>query len=156
MRRDSSERVDIVRPDATTLSAWAQLRLALWPREAFDELRQEAEDYLSAGELDGRTHGVFLAIDHGAPIGMIEVGLAGSPEERRAHIEAWFVEPSARRRGVGTLLMAEAERWARERGCRTLSSDTTPEYPESPAAHAALGFRARPGEGVAVLFDKPL
>ncbi|MCC5787490.1 MAG: GNAT family N-acetyltransferase [Phycisphaerales bacterium] len=148
--------MQIVPPDAKTLSAWAQMRLSLWPREAFDELRREAEDYLSSGKLDGRAHGVFLAIDLGAPIGMIEVGLAGSPEERRAHIEAWFVEPSARRRGVGTMLMAEAERWARGRGCRTLSSDTTPEYPESPAAHAALGFRARPGEGVAVLFDKPL
>ncbi|TVS07618.1 MAG: GNAT family N-acetyltransferase [Phycisphaerales bacterium] len=132
------------------------MRLALWPRESFDELRQEAEDYLNSGELDGRAHGVFLAIDHGAPIGMIEVGLAGKPEDRRAHIEAWFVESSARRRGIGTMLMAEAERWARGRDCRTLSSDTTPEYPESPAAHAALGFRARPGEGVAILFYKPL
>ncbi len=153
--------MDIVEPDAGCLDAWAELRLALWPGEPLDELRQEAAEFLTSGALDGRVHGVFLAFtpagdSERAPLGLIEVGLAGAPEERRAHIEAWFVQPRARRRGVGRMLMDRAERWARERGCRVLSSDTTPEYPASPAAHAALGFAARPGEGVAMLFEKAL
>lgn len=153
--------MDIVEPDAGSLADWAEMRLALWPSEPLDELRQEAAEFLTSGTLDGRVHGVFLAFtpvgDSGRePLGLIEVGLAGAPEERRAHIEAWFVEPRARRRGVGRMLMDRAERWARERGCRVLSSDTTPEYPASPAAHAALGFAARSGEGGALLFKKTL
>jgi aminoglycoside 6'-N-acetyltransferase I len=37
-------------------------------------------------------------------------------------------------------LVEAAEKWASEQGCREMASDTNPDYPVSPAAHAALGY----------------
>jgi aminoglycoside 6'-N-acetyltransferase I len=45
-----------------------------------------------------------------------------------------------RRNGVGGRLVAEAEKWARSKGCKEMASDTTPRYADSPAAHKALGY----------------
>jgi aminoglycoside 6'-N-acetyltransferase I len=50
------------------------------------------------------------------------------------------VDPGWRGRGVGRALVQQAEAWARAKGCQEMASDTTPEYPLSPGAHAALGY----------------
>jgi aminoglycoside 6'-N-acetyltransferase I len=57
------------------------------------------------------------------------------------YLEAWFVEPEWRGRGIGRQLVAAAEAWAREQGCTEMASDTSQEYALSPAAHAHLGFQ---------------
>lgn len=44
------------------------------------------------------------------------------------------------RQGAGRALVAAAEVWAREQGCREFASDTELENTESAAAHRALGF----------------
>jgi aminoglycoside 6'-N-acetyltransferase I len=50
------------------------------------------------------------------------------------------VDGDVRGQGVGRALVERAEAWARAAGCREMASDTTPFYPISPAAHAALGY----------------
>jgi GNAT superfamily N-acetyltransferase len=57
-----------------------------------------------------------------------------------AFLEGWYVIPSARRQGAGRALVAAAEAWAPEQGCREFASDTELENTESAAAHRALGF----------------
>jgi aminoglycoside 6'-N-acetyltransferase I len=57
------------------------------------------------------------------------------------HVEGWYVEPSARGRGVGRALMQAAEEWARRHGYRELGSDTEPWNADSLAAHAHCGFQ---------------
>jgi aminoglycoside 6'-N-acetyltransferase I len=57
-----------------------------------------------------------------------------------AFLEGWYVDADVRRRGVGRALVAAAEAWARERGCREFASDAHLDNPESRAAHRALGF----------------
>jgi aminoglycoside 6'-N-acetyltransferase I len=88
---------------------------------------------------------VFLyAPAAGEPQGMLELSLRSVAEGCRGapvpYVEAWYVVPDARRRGVGRALMAAAETWARERGYAELASDAVIDNRASERAHLALGF----------------
>lgn len=58
------------------------------------------------------------------------------------HVEAWWVAPDLRRRGVGRALIAAVEDWARAAGFAELSSDALLSNRRSRAAHTRLGFEA--------------
>lgn len=87
---------------------------------------------------------LFLAFDDAAAVGMTVVSMLddyrrhafGTPS---AFVNAVFVQPAYRRRGVARALMEAAISWARERGCtrvRLRSSD------EGRPLYQSLGFRA--------------
>ncbi|MBF8224108.1 GNAT family N-acetyltransferase [Halomonas sp. 328] len=57
-----------------------------------------------------------------------------------AYLEGWYVEPQARRLGIGAALVQAGEAWARQRGYRELASDALLESRGSQRAHEALGF----------------
>jgi GNAT superfamily N-acetyltransferase len=60
----------------------------------------------------------FIAEIDGQPIGWLHVAIAEFVEAGRfAWIAGLVVKASHRQRGVGRLLMARAEDWAREQGC---------------------------------------
>lgn len=56
------------------------------------------------------------------------------------YVEAWFVVPDQRGRGIGGALMAAAEAWALAESHTELASDALIENTASHKAHAALGF----------------
>ena len=58
----------------------------------------------------------------------------------RADIFGLVVSRDARRRGIGRLLMAEAERWARERGLDLIVLRSNVQRPESHAFYPAIGY----------------
>jgi aminoglycoside 6'-N-acetyltransferase I len=123
--------------------AWSSLRHALWPDAPRDELTAEAEAFFRGG--DPQLHAVLLAENHEETlIGFAELSLRPYAEDCRtspvAFLEGWYVVPSERRRGVGRALVAAAEEWGREQGCREFASDAELENTESAAAHQALGF----------------
>lgn len=122
-------------------SVWAAMRADLWPEADAEELACESRAILAgAGDLR-----VFVSEhDAGQIDGMLELSLRsvvdgcdGSPVP---FIEAWYVRPSARGRGVGAELVETAKRWARAHGFTELASDTQIENQGSIAAHLALGF----------------
>jgi aminoglycoside 6'-N-acetyltransferase I len=86
----------------------------------------------------------FVSEAGAAPVGLIEIFVRphapGSNYQPLPYVEAWYVAPDYRRRGIGRALLEAAETWARGVGYTTMASDTTDDYPISPAAHAALGF----------------
>jgi aminoglycoside 6'-N-acetyltransferase I len=138
----SDSSLQIRRATRADLDGWAALRHKLWPDAPLDELRAELEPFLAA-ESDF----ALLAFLPGAgdlPIGLIEMSVRdsayGSEGRPIPYIEGWYVEPGYRTVGIGGALVRAAEAWARSAGYSEIASDTTHEYPGSPAAHAALGF----------------
>lgn len=113
------------RPDDA--ETWASLRSRLWPAAAADELAAEVRDFL-AGKTIPTLAAVFIVEEPGTALGFLELSVRAFSDRCESmpvpYVEGWYVEPFARRRGVGRALMSSAERWARERlvkFCKTLS-----------------------------------
>ncbi|MGD9676441.1 MAG: GNAT family N-acetyltransferase [Candidatus Bipolaricaulia bacterium] len=120
---------------------WGRLRAALWPDHPGEELEREMEEMRTRADRER----VFVAqCGKSALCGMVEVALrpwaAGCSTSPVGYIEGWYVDPAWRRRGVGRRLVAAAEAWARSQGCVEMASDTILGYPDSPAAHRAVGY----------------
>ena len=83
--------------------------------------------------------------DEGALVGFVEVSLRpvmeGSAQSPVGYIEGWYVSPDFRRRGVGRALIAAAEVWARDQGCRAMGSDCHADNHASHLAHLSLGYQ---------------
>lgn len=56
------------------------------------------------------------------------------------HLEAWFVMPELRRKGIGRALIEAVERWCLNAGFQELGSDAERKNRGSIAAHRAIGF----------------
>jgi aminoglycoside 6'-N-acetyltransferase I len=120
---------------------WLRLRLALWPKHLPAELESEMAEIAADPEQP-----VFVAErPEGGLYGLLEVSIRkeaeGCTSDRIGYLEGWYVDPEARQQGVGSQLVAAAEVWAKAQGCTEMASDTTPDYPLSPQAHAHLGYR---------------
>ena len=123
-------------------ATWEQMRQTLWPTESNDHVR-DIERYFK-GEAKEPLE-VLLAFDEqGRAIGFTELSIRayaeGCKTDRVAFVEGWYVEPVARRNGVGAALIDAAETWARSHGCVELGSDAEVDNLESAAAHGAVGF----------------
>lgn len=134
-----------VRPaEPRDAEAWHRMRSALWPEEPSAEHREEIDRFF-AGDFPRDPWAVLLAKEpDGRAIGFAELSVRpyaeGCRGTRVAYLEGWYVDPEARRRGVGRALLAAAEDWGRAQGCRELASDAAPENAVSRTAHRALGF----------------
>jgi aminoglycoside 6'-N-acetyltransferase I len=116
------------------------MRIALWPGSR-DDHHVDVRRYFQ--QPDGRTR-TFVAEDDGRLVGFLELdqrkyapGCQSSPVP---FIEGWYVDPEARRRGVGRALVKAAEDWARAAGFTEIGSDAESENADSIAAHGALGY----------------
>jgi len=128
------------RPD--DFAAWLRMRHALWPDESGDHAR-EIEQFF-AGRLREPLAVLFAVDDQDRPLGFAELNIRPYAEDcvtdRVAYLEGWFVEPAARRHGVGRALVAAAEDWGRAQGCTEFASDALLDNAVRAAAHLALGF----------------
>jgi aminoglycoside 6'-N-acetyltransferase I len=121
---------------------WLRMRRALWPESDAEMHRREMSSWLA------RSDAVVLVAPRPSDAGLAgfaEVGtrsLADGCETCPvAYLEGWYVDPDARRRGIGAALLHAAEAWARNRGLREFASDAELSNMESQKAHVALGFR---------------
>jgi aminoglycoside 6'-N-acetyltransferase I len=80
----------------------------------------------------------------GSVCGYVEVGSRsyadGCETSPVGYIEAWYVDPNARRSGYGRALLAAAESWARSRGYSEIASDALIDNAVSHAAHVRSGY----------------
>lgn len=119
------------------------MRRALWPEYEGNSHAGEIEAFF-AGRLRNPL-AVLLAVDEsGAAVGFAELSIRpyaeGCVTDRVAYLEGWYVEPHARRQGIGRAMVAAAEDWARAQGCTEFGSDAELESEGSAVAHGALGF----------------
>jgi aminoglycoside 6'-N-acetyltransferase I len=129
------------------LESLAGLCFALWPESSREEHACEL-----AALLEERVT-LLMPLVHfvaengdGRLVGFLEAGLRSHADccdasHAVGYVEGWYVEESYRRQGIGRQLMAIAERWARERGCVEMASDSLIENELSQRAHAALGYQ---------------
>ncbi|MGF1549576.1 MAG: GNAT family N-acetyltransferase [Sphingomonadaceae bacterium] len=116
------------------------MRCALWPEEDGEELRQELDDF-TRGEPP--CFGLVAEAHDGRLIGFAEIAVRSYAEGCRGpapYVEAIWVEPDRRRKGVGRALLQAAEDWAHEKGYAHIASDTAPDNGPSRKWHAAAGF----------------
>lgn len=132
--------------DSADSAEWLRLRNALWPDEKADNAVQ-VERFLACYPRQPleMLHEVFVCErPEGGLCGMLEVSIRttapGCATNHIGYLEGWYVDADWRGRGVGRALVEQAEAWARAQGSTEMASDTTPDYPTSPAAHAALGY----------------
>ena len=135
------------------IDRFVPLRHALWP-DSESSHKSELRDLLA----QPHRYRIFIAeTDSDDWLGWLEAGLREQPESLRpakmGYIEGWYVDEAHRRRGVGKMLLAAAEDWARACGCKVMASDTWPENEVSIAAHLQCGFEIYER---AVLFRKTL
>jgi aminoglycoside 6'-N-acetyltransferase I len=134
--------MDVRAYHAADHAEWLRMRRALSP--APDSPEEEARD--AAWWLGRPDAAVLVAARAGGAglAGYAEVGerafADGCSTRPVAYLESWYVDPDARRRGVGAALIRAAEAWARGRGYRELASDVLLANTVSQRAHERLGF----------------
>jgi GNAT superfamily N-acetyltransferase len=109
--------------------------------QAFDDrLANQVDDTRElVAEADHRLVG-FVVVRLLEPVATADRQILRHLGDVRAEIPALGVESASRRRGVGRLLMAAAEGWARERGATSVTLDTFARSPLSNPFYRALGF----------------
>jgi len=120
---------------------WLRRRTALWPHCARETHLADMAESLG----DASRWAVFVAEkDAGGLAGFVEISLqehaAGCDTSPVGYVEGWYVDADQRRAGVGSQLLAAAERWAVAHGCREMASDCDVSNGVSLAAHLALGY----------------
>jgi aminoglycoside 6'-N-acetyltransferase I len=121
---------------------WLRMREELWP-DASGSHAGEIALYFQ-GSSSNPLHVVVAADAAGSLVGFAELSIRNYAEDcetdRVAYLEGWYVDPGARRQGVGRALMAAAEDWGRSQGCTEFGSDALIDNAVSAEAHRALGF----------------
>jgi aminoglycoside 6'-N-acetyltransferase I len=119
------------------LEVWVKLRHSLWPYHSIEELEEDCKRILAA-----KDEVCFLMIEVSkGPVGFIEGKIYPAKPDSYVHVEGWYVEAQYRRQGWGGRLVRTLEQWCVHQAIPRLTSDTNPDYPISPAAHAKSGFR---------------
>lgn len=99
---------------------------------------------LFAAQLANEEEVTFLAEQAGNVVGILRCTIGrSSPLLEPAHfgyVASVYVRPAARRAGVLTTLLAEAESWCRARGVAELRLHNAADNPLANAAWDALGF----------------
>ena len=120
------------------MPAWQALRSDLWPDLNAANARE------CAAILGDEGYAVFVAESGNELTGFVEARLRpyadGCDTSPVGFIEGWYVVPESRRTGIGKMLVAAAETWARSKGCTEMASDAILENAEGRRAHERLGY----------------
>jgi aminoglycoside 6'-N-acetyltransferase I len=119
---------------------WLRMSRALFPglvEEDEEEMRQTLARPDAAVFVLERDGGKMLA-------GYVEAGsrsvVDGCSTSPVGYIEAWYVDPDARRAGHGRALLRAAEQWARDQGYTEMGSDALMDNLVSHEAHKRSGY----------------
>ncbi|AGS67209.1 GNAT family N-acetyltransferase [Streptomyces collinus] len=124
---------------------WRELRLAALADAPY-AFGSTLAQWQGAGDREERwrarlsipgAHDLMALLD-GLPVGMAS-GVPGEGAEYVELISMW-VDPAARGKGVGDHLIQAVERWAAERGAKTLRLSVMPDNRTATALYARHGF----------------
>ena len=106
----------------------------------FDEVLEENEELFADA-----SQAFFLALDGDKPIGCSHGSLRrehvnGTNEDLKGYLEAIYVLPEYRNRGIATELVKVTEHWVAMNGCREIASDCLLENTDSYNFHLKIGY----------------
>jgi aminoglycoside 6'-N-acetyltransferase I len=116
---------------------WAKLRRKLWHTCTVEKNEQE----IAAIQANPNNYAVFVSPKaDGGLQGFLEISLRSQAEgctsQQIGYIEGIYVIPAARQKGVAKALIAAAEDWARQHGCREMATDVEVENLLSQHVHS--------------------
>ena len=118
----------------------AGLAVLMWNTSTVQELTREFLEIMEQGKGQ-----FFLKYDQGIPVGFAQCALRydyveGTETSPVGYLEGIFVQEAYRRKGYARELLAECEKWAKEKGCREFASDCEAVNDSSFRFHMAAGF----------------
>jgi len=129
--------IELRRMEREDLGAARTMLAQLGYDVALDDLTQR---YETIQGKDG--HSLVVAVQEGSPVGLLHIftrlGLEKPPE---AVIQAVIVDRTRRGSGIGRMLMAAAEGWAREKGMRCVVLNNPVSQLDANAFFAGLGYQ---------------
>lgn len=113
--------------------------------ELFPETDYAEEFRIFEKSIESANEICFLARDENQYIVFIHITLRsdyveGSDVSPTAYVEALYVKPEFRRKGIAEALIKRAEQWAVSKNCFTLASDTAIANSDSITFHHNVGF----------------
>ncbi len=133
--------MDIRRACKKDLTALIEMALYLWPDEPEPQVRKDLVEILASTRQM-----IFICLDEqGKYIGFIIVStrreyVSGATTFPVGYVEGIFVKTAYRLRGIGRQMFTVGEKWAAERGCKQIASDTWLWNLNSQEFHNRLGF----------------
>ena len=123
--------------DAETLAA---LAVQLWPDNDIAGLAGELRGLIMNDEA-----ACFLKYADGRPVAFAQCQLRhdyveGTDSSPVGYLEGIFVAEGYRMRGYAAELLAECQKWAKEKGCTEFASDCELDKADSLRFHLAVGF----------------
>jgi GNAT superfamily N-acetyltransferase len=121
----------------------------------FEQLGYPTEAEVIAGRLAQLTGiAAFVALHEDLIVGFVTVGIRSAVVDgRSATIEGFVVRDGYRSRGVGARLLADAERWALERGCTRVVVRSNTIRERAHRFYLREGYKVRKSQ---VVFEKQL
>lgn len=132
----------IKRADKNDAHALAALAIQLWRDNDPDELADDFRELIRNGDAV-----CFLKYIGGRPIAFAQCQLRrdyveGTVSSPVGYLEGIFVSEAYRRNGYAAELLAECEKWAKEKGCSEFASDCELDHADSQGFHTAAGFHS--------------
>lgn len=118
----------------------AKLAIQMWSSHTIDELTEEFETI-----IESTNSAIFVLCVNEQMVGFAQCQLRhdyveGTDSSPVGYLEGVFVEEAYRRQGCAKKLLAECEKWAKEKGCSEFASDCEVENTNSFEFHMAMGF----------------
>ena len=130
----------IVSTDASNLKEWTDLALLLFPESSFDEELDLHKKILASKNEVG-----LLYQEGGRYVGYMNLSIRsdyvnGTDTSPVVFVEAIYVLPDCRHRGIGKEFIEYAERYAKHMGITQLASDCYIDNSLSERFHKSCGF----------------
>lgn len=143
--RNEGDGMPIVKADSSNINQWIELSLRLFPDEDKLELKMLYNRYLNYQNLPQREIG-FLYKKDAKYVGFINYSIkqdyvSGSTSSPVLYIEAIYVLPEYRNKGVGQKLIRHVEQVAKDKGIQQVASDCELYNKVSEQFHKNCGFK---------------
>lgn len=124
----------------TDMVSVAEMAVMMWDGHSVEELKGEFEQ-----EIENKDCVMYIYCIDNIPIGFAQCGLRhdyveGTESRPVGYLEGIYVREEYRNRGYARELLAECEKWAKQKGCSEYASDCELNNDASLQFHMRVGF----------------